>query len=532
MKNFLLSLGFLFFASISSASMEAASPFKVAWDGSPMAVELGQNVVANIQVTVPDGHYLYAEKFDVDFVSLEGIRIDRIEYPPPKPKWDEFQGREVGVFTEDLAIRISAHVPEDLTPGQKEVSLVLGLQGCTPNLCLRPEKREISFLFEVKSSLAIQGEASLPASGQGEFSFWSSVKNGDIGRLREKGMLWVLVVAFFGGILTSFTPCVWPLIPVILLIVGVHPEHRLRRNLTLSLSLVTGMVLVYAVLGLSAAAFGKSLGFLFQSRIFVAGIAVLFLGMSLSMFGFFEIRLPQRLQQFLHALGGKGHRGAFLAGLGTGLIASPCVGPVIGSLLTYVALQKDYGFGFLALVIFGCGIGLLFVVLGTGYATFADRLKSGPWLVWVKRLIGILLLLPALYYASSLVKFHPMEVVTQNESKIIWITDETEGLAAARSSHKPMLIDFYADWCPPCRKYDREFFSRDDISELANHFVMVRIDATHTNDEVERVADKYHVVGWPTIKLLSADGTVYENLTVHAYAPDRLEQAMREVLKR
>jgi len=177
-------------------------------------------------------------------------------------------------------------------------------------------------------------------------------------------------------------------------------------------------------------------------------------------------------------------------------------------------------------------MGLLFLLLGIFSASVSNALKNGPWMVWVKRLLGLILLLPALYYFGVLVGYTPNRFFGQTQVQMVhWISSEQEGLQLARDLQKPIVIDFYADWCPPCLALEKKFFSRSDIASLSEKFVMIRVDATTETEEVKRVIDKYKVVGWPTVLLLSPDGTVYEDLVVTAYDPDRLERNMYEALK-
>lgn len=521
------------------ASLGSLSPFTAQLDHPSLEVKSGESFELRLMVRVPAEHYLYADKLDIIFESLEGVRIDEIRYPDPVRKWDPFLAEEVEIFSADVSILIRGHVPTDLTAGKRELLLQLALQGCTPKLCLRPEERELLIELTVLPGELLSSEQASPqpldlaAATSTAASVGELIRTADFFDILARGFLWTLLIVFAGGIVTSLTPCVWPLIPVVLLIVGIHPEHRWWKNLLLSLSLVLGMILVYALLGLAAVSFGKGLGFLFQNQIFLIAASIIFLAMALSMFGLFDLHLPRGLQHRLHALGGKGYRGAFLAGMGTGVVASPCVGPVVASLLAYVALQRDYALGFLLLCVYGFGMGIFFIILGTLYAALADRLRSGRWMGWVKRGIGMTLLIPALFYGNAAVGGKLFDrLFNHRTADVGWISSIDEGLVVAQSTGKPLLIDFYADWCPPCREYDRLFFTRDDVQQLAGRFVMVKVDATLLSADVEAVIEKYSVMGWPTILFLSPEGQVHADLTVNGFSPQRAYDSMQEALRR
>ena len=533
-KLFIFFASFFLWSSFSHAIQQPASPFQVEKELS-VAVKPGEDFEVPLRVTVPEEHYLYAEKLDVLFESLEGIRIERIEYPKPTKKFDEFLGKEVAIYTHDVAITIHGHVPENFEGGERDLIATVMLQGCTPKLCLRPETHEIQITLNVTGSVPPQAVDVSTTSDHPEEtrSVWELIRTNDFAILLEQGMGLTLLIVFLAGFLTSFTPCVWPVIPLVLAVVGTHPEHKWYRNVGLSLSLVIGMVLIYAALGIGAAALGKNLGFLFQQPIFLGIISLVFILFALSLFDVFHLQLPQSVHQFFHRLGGRGYFGAFLAGIGVGFIASPCVGPVLAALLTYVVLQKNYAFGFLALVVFGLGMGSLFIIIGSGFATITDHIKSGKWMVWIKRTLGVMLLVPAIFYLTTLAGFDPLGFFMKKggAEQIDWLTSEPEALALAEQLQKPIMIDFYADWCPPCKKLDHRFFSRQEILELSRAFVMLRIDATVETEEVEAIVDKYSVIGWPTILFLGSDGTLYPDAIITAYDPDRIRAKMLEIVE-
>src|SRR3981189_2016946 len=199
-------------------------------------------------------------------------------------------------------------------------------------------------------------------------------------------------VLFLGGVLTSLTPCVYPLIPITVGIFGAgHTQHR-SRSVALSATYVAGIAAMYSVLGVFAALSGKAFGAVLSSPAVVVLLAVFLVALAASMFGAFEIALPSGLQQKLSGVKGTGHAGAFGMGLVAGIIAAPCTGPVLAGVLAYVATQRSPVLGFWMLFTYALGMGLLFFVLG---ATSLRLPRSGAWMETVKSVLGVALLAAA-----------------------------------------------------------------------------------------------------------------------------------------
>src|SRR6266850_2444802 len=171
-------------------------------------------------------------------------------------------------------------------------------------------------------------------------------------------------VLFLGGVLTSLTPCVYPLIPITVGIFGAGQAQHRSRSVALSATYVAGIAAMYSALGVFAALSGKAFGTVLSSPAVVVLLAVFLLALAASMFGAFEIALPSALQQKLTSVGGTGFAGAFGMGLVAGIIAAPCTGPVLAGVLFYVATQRSAVLGFWMLFTYAIGMGLLFFVLG------------------------------------------------------------------------------------------------------------------------------------------------------------------------
>ena len=377
------------------------------------------------------------------------------------------------------------------------------------------------------------------------------------------GLLWLLLQAFGFGILASLTPCVLPMIPITMAIIGAKGGGK-GRGLALSLVLVLGMAVTYTVLGVVAARTGAAFGAAAQKPAFLVPVAILFAALALSLFGAFEIRLPSSLQERMQSSAArKGFGGAFFMGLILGPISAPCVGPFIGAQLIQIAQRGEVAIGGLTLFVFALGMGVLFVVSGTAIAALP---KSGDWLTRLKQIMGLVILsfaawtlryilpgwanlaawsclnlvgaavfgvfepaqgmlstlrraLAILYLASGvLLGLRAIEAgfdvrllpgggatVTQSIPSTAWMSQDLEGaLAKARAEHKVVLVDIYAKWCAQCHELDEKTWPDPQVQAwIAANAIAVRID---TDAERKDLAAKLKIGSYPTVLVLDADG--------------------------
>jgi thiol:disulfide interchange protein DsbD len=324
--------------------------------------------------------------------------------------------------------------------------------------------------------------------------------------LVARGIGWAFLLAFIGGLLTSFTPCVLPLLPITLIVIGVGRHRHRHHNFGLSVMLTLGMMVTYALMGSLAAVLGLQLGFFFQSRWFLAAVIVFFTLMRAARFEVFHLQVPLWLRNLLQRLGGQGPFGAFLAGISMGFLAAPCVGPVMGALLAFVGLTQNVWMGFLLMCSFALGMGSLFVMVGTFYGALSHHTRRPHIARWVKRVLGVMLLLPALYYLDSFVPWID-KVPFLQKAGVDWVTTESTALDQARLLNRPIFVDFSAKWCAPCEEMNRTTFRDSRVMEkLSNEWVAWWVDATFATPELKAVLDRYHVVGWPTLIFLDAEG--------------------------
>ncbi len=220
----------------------------------------------------------------------------------------------------------------------------------------------------------------------------------------SKGHNLGLLFIFLGGIATSLSPCVYPLIPITVSVFGARESKSILGGFILSLIYVLGIAMTYSILGVLSAYFGFIFGSFMSNPIVVWSIFLLFFIFALSLFGLYEIRLPISLQQKLNKVGGKGYGGAFMMGLVAGFIAAPCTGPVLGSVLTFIATSRDIFLGFIYMFTFSMGMGLLFIVVGTFSVSLP---KAGKWTELIHSILGVIILAAGLYFLKNV--FQPLD---------------------------------------------------------------------------------------------------------------------------
>lgn len=515
---------------IGSLAHAYQSPFAVSFETGKLKVASGSEIETSVIIRVPAGHFLYKDKTELSFTALDGIHVKAINYPKSVAHRDPVTGKSVEIYPEgEVTISVMLSAPADMAMGERNLSAYLEFQGCEEKLCLRPEEHTIDWKVSVSHVEGVITEEYKEHLEESSFSFKDLLNTRDFTDVISKGKHIALLIAFIAGLLTSLTPCVWPLIPVMLLIIGIHKRGQFFGNMALSFSLVAGIAVTYSILGIAASVAGAQIGFLFQQKIFIVFVVIFLVAMSLSMFGLFSIQLPQSARNALSKIGGKGYRGAFLSGISIGLLATPCVGPVLGPMLVWVASKKEYLFGAELLAIYALGLGVFYIVVGTFYGTLAGKIKNVKAGNVVKKILGLVLLIPAIYYLNSIIPTNGFI-----NGGIEWRTDEPSAIVESLSESKPMMVVFGARWCPPCEKLEKDILSDKKVVGESKKFVPLHVDATANSDEIERILDKYHVIGWPTILFVSPGGKVYDDLSLVGDVPniDELLDVMSLALKR
>ncbi len=368
---------------------------------------------------------------------------------------------------------------------------------------------------------------------------------------------------FLSGLALNLTPCVYPMFSVTVALFGGRNEKRLSVAFGKAFLYVAGMASMYSFLGVFAAATGSFFGAAIQNQWMLLAISLLMFVLALSMFGLYEFQVPSSV---LNWVGGKrraGNVGIFLSGLFVGIFAAPCIGPPIIALLTLVGQLSNPLSGFLVFFVLALGLGLPYLILGTFSGLLTKLPKSGEWLVWIKKVFGVVLLGLSLFYLtlSLYPDFLPLVIPTalvaggiylgfldQTGNKkplfkivkrlagvaailaavlflqskptvgVMWESYTPERISSAKQAGKPVVIDFYADWCIPCHELERYTYTNLQVIQALEPFVRLKVDATNPNTpEAMEPINRFEILGVPTVLFLDPKGNEVHQSRITGY---------------
>lgn len=544
-------------SKLSVDKVPAGSTFKVA---VILKIEEGWHINSN----TPTYDYLIGTVLELQ--QREGVIITDLRYPEGKKLKFGFADDSLSVYEGNPTIFFTVKLSEKTPIGKDTLRSKLQVQACNNQVCIAPASVDVLIPIEIvaanEKANPINDDIFSSYTSQGTMP--TSVDKSEIGQIfAEKGTSVAFLGIFVIGLALNLTPCVYPMLSVTVSLFGSQSETNTLRVFLKSVIYVLGIATMYTVLGVSAALSGTLFGSWLQSPWVLGSIGVLLLGLSLSSFGLYQIQMPYWLTSKLGGTTGTGIISLYLSGLVVGVFAAPCVGPPVIALLTLVSSKADPLFGFWVFFTLSLGLGFPYLILGTFSGMLKKIPRSGAWLVWVERIFGVILSAAGLFYLSlafvpkmsayvipaglilgglylgflersgkekkGLQRFKwafgvlavGFGVVSANalrEPGMSWENFSEAKVVHARSQSKPVLMDFYADWCIPCLELDHKTFTDPDVITATKDFVRLKVDLTHFDSpESEALRKKFNIAGVPTIVFLDKNGREVTSSRVIGY---------------
>jgi len=497
----------------------------------------------------------------VDFELPDGWATPEVTFPDGEQIEFEFADTPIEVW-EDRAVILARLVVPDSASGLVRLRARVTAQACNNTQCLPP----VPVRAGVDVEIAAKGGASSPANQElfkiaadGLFGADTSDGSSD---LDSKSLPLLLIGVFFAGLALNLTPCVFPLIPITIGFFTQQTKDREGSTFPLALAYVLGIAITYSVLGVLAALSGAIFGSAMQSPWVVGLIVAVLLSLATSMFGLWELRVPGWAQR---ASGGRsGVFGALIMGFVMGFVAAPCIGPFVVGLLTYVGQRGDPLHGFILFFTLAMGLGLPYLILGTFTGAINKLPASGMWMVGVRQVFGVILIAMAAYFAaplmpgdlggwlmSSVLVLGALYLLvvdrTGHEQPTIdramrlvcvamvvagvlispvlrgasttsvgggtghleWDAYNTDAVRAAVAAGGPVIIDFYADWCAPCRELDEKTFNDATVRAELEGYSRFKVDLTRGNETNQALTAEYGILGVPTVIVLGDGKEVF-----------------------
>lgn len=339
----------------------------------------------------------------------------------------------VPLYHDTITIGLEGDLLQTAPIQPQTLTFRLRYQACNDDVCLLPEEISVAVPLTVVGMEAIVQPINNAIFANIAFgtSSGSGEDEGALSRAIAGGQLWLaFLIVFAGGVLTSLTPCVYPLIPITVSILGVDESAGFLKSLLLAVVYVLGIVITYSILGVAVASTGAVFGQIMANPWVIGSISLILVTLGMSMLGAFEFRLPHALQNRLNTVGGAGYAGAFAMGTVAGVIAAPCTGPALAVVLTYIATTGSLVLGFWLMFTYALGMGMLFIgyavgmgLVFIGVRSFSGVLaalpRSGGWMYVLENLLGISVITLALYFLKDVVE--PFQAFLRNSPQFFAI---------------------------------------------------------------------------------------------------------------
>jgi thioredoxin:protein disulfide reductase len=520
---------------------------------------------------VAEGNYLYRDKIRFEIINNQDSELLEYALPAGENKMDEIFGL-TEVYLHDTDIKL----PLKRLTANADLTLKAYYQGCseTFHICYPPTEKEISL------SLPAPIVAVSPDTLKQSFTSTIDLPISEQDRLAQslaQDSLFKILISFFGlGILLAFTPCIFPMIPILSsIIVGEGENITTHRAFILSLTYVLAMSVTYTAAGVLTGLLGENLQAAFQNPWIIGSFSALFVVLAMSMFGLFELQMPHFLQHQLHKISHKQQGGTLigvaLMGLISGVIVGPCLAPPLAGALIFIGQHGDPVLGGAALFAMSLGMGLPLVAIGTSEGSLLPR--AGDWMNTIKSVFGILMLGLAIWMLERVIPgwvglllwgsllvvsaiylgalnslsvdangwaklwkgigliflifggllivggangnhniWQPLKFVSSNNSLVEkstslefqQVNNLSELQQALANTQKPVMLDFYADWCVDCKKMEVTTFADSKVKTATADWQLLQIDVTDNTAAHQALLKELKVFGPPTLLFFDA----------------------------
>jgi thioredoxin:protein disulfide reductase len=499
------------------------------------------------------GYYIYQESLQYRlFINDKPSAPKSIQIPKGVEKFDETFGKKMEIFPKPFEVLLGlSQVP------QSGIRLEIDLQGCADGgICYPPMTYQYFIAAPgVRVAPIPEGDAApirIADKNSEPFSLsglWSG--RDDVASIKsylENAKPFYLLIGFFIlGIALAFTPCVLPMLPILSSIVlgrqGGSPISK-ARSAYLALAYILGMALLYALAGILTAALGSGVQRALQSPIALILFALLLLFLAGSLFGLYELKMPQAWQTKVDQLAGRQKggsiAGAFSLGAISTLVASPCITAPLASVLGFVAQTGSMALGGGLLFVMALGMGLPLLLIALGARSFLPQ--TGAWMMWLQRTLGFALVALAIWIvwpAISVVTGNQTQITTRTEKRIppnlvfqvVRSSEELERiLQKAKADNKPVMLDYYADWCISCKEMEAITFTNSEVTNALSRFVLVQVDVTINNQQSQALLKQFGLFGPPAILFFNGAGEEQKPLRVVGFmAPSRFLERLHEL---
>ena len=588
---FKLSLFLVLIFSFNSAISQNSEYLSLKTYTDKQTYSVKDTIKIALQISIKDHYHINSYEVNDPSLIQTSVAVESKEFkllnsffPEHKKLKFEFTENEINVYEGEIYAGLSLIASTPLDNGMYELPVSFSYQACDDKVCYPPKtineiiKIEINNAkpsasesnpkifanIDFKSPVKISESSEKSETGLTENTRTDTPDSDDAdlsAYVEEHGIGALLIFIFLGGLALNLTPCVYPLIPITVSYFGAQANNSKSQSIFMGVFYALGMSITYSALGVFAALTGSLLGTALQNPIVIIAIALILLALGTSMFGLFEIRVPQSLAM----MGNKsrsGYFGSLLMGLTVGFIAAHCIGPFVLSLLVYVGKLGSALTGFLLFFVLSLGLGLPYIFLAASSSSISKLPRSGEWMEGVKIIFGLILFGMALNTLEPLIPktlFHylfPVYIVLSGlylllidkKGKTSKIYSKIKNIIAViaivmgawmlkpageieevkwtnltsmesieqsiKTGDKPVMIDFYADWCAQCKELDKYTYTDPEVVEMSNKFNNIKVDLTKENSAI---TDKFEIKGLPVVIFMNSDGKEIKELRVTGF---------------